>query len=176
MPKWARIGQIVLGFLAIILSGVVLVFPGIAALSLIIILSTTLIIIGIEKVTISFVRRRRKILDMGLGIAVISIGIAAIAFPLAATLVFIALIAFGLFFDGVSRIVEGVAEKARHLWNRAFNIGTGVVSVILSALIIAMPFLGEIFISLMIAFALLITGVVIITSGLYGNRIMRNTI
>lgn len=177
MPKWARIGQIVLGFLAIALSGVVLIFPGIATLSLIVILSTTLIIIGIEKATISFARgRRRRLIDMGLGIAVIALGIAAIAFPLAATLVFIALIAFGLLFDGVSRIIEGVAEKARHVWNRAFNVGTGVVSVVLSVMIIVMPFIGEIFISLMIAFALLITGVVIITSGLYGNRIMRNTI
>jgi uncharacterized membrane protein HdeD (DUF308 family) len=176
LPKWARIGQIVLGFLAIALSGVVLIFPGIATLSLVVILSTTLIVIGIEKATISFARGRRKLIDMGLGIAVIAIGIAAIAFPMAAALVFIALIAFGLLFDGASRIIEGVAEKARHLWNRAFNIGTGVVSVILSVMIIAMPFIGEIFISLMIAFALLITGVVIITSGLYGNRIMRNTV
>ncbi len=176
LTKWAGMGQIVLGFLDIILSGVVLIFPGIATLSLIVILSTTLVIIGIEKVTISFVRGRRKLIDMGLGIAVISIGIAAIAFPLAATLVFIAFIAFGLLFDGISRIIEGVSEKARHLWNRIFNIGTGIVSVILSAIIIAMPFIGEIFISLMIAFALLITGFVIITSGIYGNRIMRTPI
>ena len=115
MPKWARIGQIVLGFLAIALSGVVLIFPGIATLSLVVILSTTLIVIGIEKAVVSFARERRKIIDMGLGIAVIAIGIAAIAFPLAAALVFIALIAFGVLFDGVSRIVEGVAEKARHV-------------------------------------------------------------
>lgn len=176
LPKWARTGQIILGFLSIILSGVVLMLPTIVTLSLVIILSAVLIIVGIEKVTISFVRGRRKLIDMGLGIAVIAIGIAAIAFPLAATLVFIALITFGLLFDGISRIIEGVAEKTRHRWNRAFNIGTGIVSIFLSAIIIAMPFIGEIFISLLIAFALLITGLVILTSGLYGNRIMRNTI
>ncbi|MDN5868302.1 MAG: DUF308 domain-containing protein [Candidatus Nitrosocosmicus sp.] len=176
LPKWARIGQIILGVLSIILSGVVLMFPTIVTLSLVIILSAVLIIVGIEKVTISYVRGRRKLIDMGLGIAVIAIGIAAIAFPLAATLVFIALIAFGLLFDGISRIIEGVIEKTRHRWNRAINIGTGIVSIFLSTIIIAMPFMGEIFISLLIAFALLITGLVILTSGLYGNRIMRNTI
>lgn len=176
LPKWARIGQIILGFLAIVLSGIVLIFPAIATLSLVIILSAALIIIGTEKVTISFLRGRRKLIDMGLGIAVIALGIAAIAFPLAATIIFITLIGFGLLFDGISRVIEGVAEKARHKWNRIFNIVTGVVSVFLAAIIISMPFIGEIFISFMIALALLITGVVIITSGLYGNRIMRNTI
>jgi uncharacterized membrane protein HdeD (DUF308 family) len=176
LPKWARIGQIILGFLAIVLSGIVLIFPAIATISLVIILSAALIIIGTEKVTLSFVRGRRKLIDMGLGIAVIGIGIAAIAFPLAATLVFITLIGLGLLFDGVSRVIEGIAEKTRHKWNRIFNTITGVVSIFLSAIIISMPFIGEIFISLMIAFALLITGIVIITSGFYGNRITRNTI
>lgn len=176
LPKWARIGQIILGLLSIILSGVVLMFPTIATISLVIILSAVLIIVGIEKVTISFVRGKRKLVDIGLGIAVIVIGIAAIAFPLAATLVFIALIGFGILFDGISRIIEGVAEKTRRRWNRAFNIGTGAVSIFLSAIIITMPFIGQIFISFLIAFALLITGLVILTNGIYGNRIMRNTI
>jgi uncharacterized membrane protein HdeD (DUF308 family) len=113
---------------------------------------------------------------MGLGIAVIVIGITAIAFPLTATLIFITLIGFGLLFDGISRIIEGATEKARHKWNRIFNIVTGIVSVILSAIIITIPFMGEIIISLLIALALLITGVLIITSGFYGNKIMRNPI
>jgi uncharacterized membrane protein HdeD (DUF308 family) len=176
LPKWARIGQIILGFLAILLSGIVLIFPSIATLSLVIILAVALIITGVEKVTISLIRGRRKQIDMGLGIAVIVIGITAIAFPLTATLIFITLIGFGLLFDGISRIIEGATEKARHKWNRIFNIVTGIVSVILSAIIITIPFMGEIIISLLIALALLITGVLIITSGFYGNKIMRNPI
>jgi uncharacterized membrane protein HdeD (DUF308 family) len=176
LPRWARMGQIILGFLSIILAGIVLLFPTITTISLVIILSVVLIILGIEKVTISFVRGKRKLIDIGLGVAVIGIGIAAITFPLAATLVFISLIAFGLLFDGISRIIEGVVEKTRHRWNRVFNIGTGIVSVFLSGIIITMSFIGEIFISLLIAFALLITGLVILTSGIYGNRIMRKPV
>lgn len=176
LPKWARISQMVLGFLSIILSGVVLLFPTITTLSLVIILSIVLVIVGLEKITISFIRGKRKLVDIGLGSAVIALGIAAIVFPMLATLVFIALIGFGLLFDGISRVIEGVAEKARHRWNRIFNIGTGAVSIFLSAIIISMPFIGQIFISILIAFALLITGLVILTNGIYGNKMMRNTI
>ncbi|MGD9673446.1 MAG: DUF308 domain-containing protein [Candidatus Nitrosocosmicus sp.] len=174
LPIWARIGQIILGLIAIILAGAVLVFPTIATVSLVIILSSVLIIVGFEKATISFVRGRRKLIDMGLGIIVMAIGVAAIVFPLAATVIFIALIAFGLLFDGVSRIIEGTVERARHGWNRAFNMAAGIVSIILSIIIITMPSIGEIFISLLIAFALFITGFVILIGGIYGNRLIRN--
>ncbi|MFL6379632.1 MAG: DUF308 domain-containing protein [Nitrososphaeraceae archaeon] len=49
-PGWMRFVQIGLGILAIIVSGVAIAFPGLAFLSIVILISIVLFFVGIEKI------------------------------------------------------------------------------------------------------------------------------
>jgi uncharacterized membrane protein HdeD (DUF308 family) len=74
-PGWSRAAQIGLGALAIILSIVILAFPGTAIVSIALIIGILLLIVGIESVISGiFVKSRSRMVSIGLGIIVIIFG------------------------------------------------------------------------------------------------------
>lgn len=73
-------------------------------------------------------------------------------------------------FDGVSRIIKGINNKHEEKsWSRAFSIGTGILSIILSVTILIFPVVREIFVGWLIGFVALIIGSQIIMEGLTGR-------
>src|SRR5919108_427722 len=134
-PTWFRILQIGIGALSVILSMLAIAYPGLAVFSIIVLISIVLLIIGIERVIIGMLsysrpypdeqqsvsssffssffigRRSSPFTHIGLGIIAIVLAIVALAFPLIATGILIALVSFGLILTGTARIVQGLAIR-----------------------------------------------------------------
>ena len=170
-PKSMRIMQVVFGIIAIILSIYIILNPGLATVSLVLVLSILLFIVGIEKIISGiFVKNKSRLATIGLGILVIILAGIAIAFPVGTTIFLILILAFALLFDGISRVVHGIGHKENNKIHRFFGIAVGIISIILAIFIMVSPSAGMIFVSFIIGLSLLITGIQILTSGVIGKE------
>ncbi|HZD35462.1 MAG TPA: DUF308 domain-containing protein, partial [Nitrososphaeraceae archaeon] len=98
-PGWSRAAQVGLGAVAITLSILILIFPGIAIVSIVLIIGVLLLIVGIESVIIGlFVKRWMA--SIGLGILVIILALIVLAFPVGTTVFLILLMGIALLIDG----------------------------------------------------------------------------
>jgi uncharacterized membrane protein HdeD (DUF308 family) len=168
---WKRAAQIGLGAIAIILAIIALVFPGLTLVSLVIILSIVLLIVGIEKVIGGiFFQHKSRFAAIGLGILVIILAIIALVFPVGATIVLIFIMAFALMFDGFARIIQGFGDKQETGWVRGFYIGAGILAVIISGMVLASPLFGAALAGFLIGIALLIVGIQMISAGIAGRE------
>ena len=178
-PAWFRLLQVGIGALSIILSMLAIAYPGLAAFSVIVLISIILLIIGIERVVIGMLsysrpysneqsvtsslfsaffigRRSSPFTNIGLGIIAIALAIVALAFPLIATGVLVALISFGFMFNGIARIMQGMAlhygetRGGTTKWYKALTIGVGMLSIVSAVIIFASPALGIFFIALLL--------------------------
>jgi uncharacterized membrane protein HdeD (DUF308 family) len=201
-PTWFRILQISIGAVSVILSMLAIAYPGLAVFSIIVLISIVLLIIGIERVIIGMLsysrpypdeqqsvsssffssffigRRSSPFTNIGLGIIAIVLAIVALAFPLIATGVLIALVSFGLILTGVARIIFSIKEVLPHYdktrrnifkWYKVLTLGIGVLSIILAVIIIVSPALGIFFLALVLSVALLINGIEMIILGITGR-------
>jgi uncharacterized membrane protein HdeD (DUF308 family) len=172
-PSWLRLAQIGLGAIAVILSIAIMANPGLTAVLVVFTASILLLIVGIERViTGLFVQRknRSRLVTVGLGILVILIAAAVMAFPVGTTVLLTLVLAIALLFDGISRIVHGIGDKESQGWTKAFSIGVGGVEVALSGLIMASPAFGAATIGFLIGIALLLAGIQIAVAGISGRR------
>ena len=172
-PGWMRLAQIGLGIVAIILSLFVLAFPGLTLVTIAFLLGVILFVVGIERViTGLFLQGKHRWTNIGLGVLVIILSIISMVFPVATGIFLLIFLAFILLFDGISRVIHGIADKSSDKPSRIFSIVAGVISIVLSIMIIASPFLGAVFISILLSISLLIVGIQMITSGVLGRRLV----
>jgi uncharacterized membrane protein HdeD (DUF308 family) len=172
-PGWKRLAQIGLGIVAIILSLYVLAFPDLTLVTIALLLAVILFVVGIERViTGLFLQGKHRWTNIGLGILVIILSLISMAFPIATGIFLLIFLAFVLLFDGISRVIHGIADKSSNKASRIFSIVAGVISIVLSIMIIASPFLGAVFISILLSISLLIVGIQMITSGVIGRRLV----
>jgi uncharacterized membrane protein HdeD (DUF308 family) len=170
-PGWSRAAQIGLGALAIILSILILVFPGTAIVSIVWIIGILLLIVGIESVISGlFIKSRSRMASIGLGIIVIILALIVMAFPVGTTVFLIILMGIALLIDGISRLVHGFGDKESRGWSRGFRIGVGALEVIFGILVMVSPAVGVAFVGFIIAIALLIVGIQMIAGGVTGRR------
>ena len=169
-PAWMRLAQIGLGIIAIILSIYVIAFPGLTLITIALLLAVVLFVVGIERIISGlFLAGKHRLTNVGLGIIVIILSIIAMAFPVATGIFLIIFLA--VLFDGISRVIHGVSDKASHNASRIFSIVAGVIAIALSIMIMASPFLGAVFVSILLSISLLIIGIQMITSGVIGRRL-----
>lgn len=127
-------------------------------------------IVGIEKiVTGFFLPVKGKWVTIGLGILVLIFAGLAISFPAATA--FTIFVGIGLIFNGCARIVEGISGKHSG-WAKLFLIGVGILSIVISTVVLASPLFGAVFVGLIIAIGLLITGIQMIAVGAAGRSII----
>jgi uncharacterized membrane protein HdeD (DUF308 family) len=170
-PGWLRGAQIGLGILTIILSIVALALPAFTFISVIIIVAIVLFFVGLEKIiTGIFLPAKHMWATVGLGILVLIFASLAMAFPVATTFVVVFFIGIALLFNGIARVVEGISG-AHSGWSRMFLIGVGILAIILSFAVMASPAFGAAIAGVIIAVALLITGIQMVSSGLSGRRL-----
>ena len=172
-PNWLRYIQVGLGAVSIILSIVILAFPGIAVYTIILILSIALLIIGIERIATGIAplpSRSSRIANIGLGALAIAVALAVISFPVFTAGLLVTLAAISLLFVGIARIVQGARNKDAPGWSRGFMVGVGVLSIAVSLLVIAHPIsFGVVLLGFMISIALLINGIQMIALGIGGR-------
>jgi uncharacterized membrane protein HdeD (DUF308 family) len=168
-PGWSRAAQVGLGAVAIILSILILIFPGTAIVSIVLIIGVLLLIVGIESV-ISGLFVKRWMASVGLGILVIILGLIVLAFPLGTTVFLIILMGIALLIDGIARLVHGFGDKESRGWSRGFRIGVGALEIALGILVMVSPASGVAFVAFIIATALLIVGIQMVAGGISGRR------
>lgn len=172
-PGWLRMAQIGLGAIAVILSIAIMANPGQTVVLLVFTASILLLIVGIERViTGLFVQRknRSRLVTAGLGVLVIVIAAAAMAFPVGTTILLTLVLAVALLFDGIARIVHGIGNKESQGWTKGLSIGVGGLEVVLSGLIMVSPAFGAATIGFLIGIALLLAGIQIVVAGISGRR------
>src|SRR5215203_4574912 len=155
--------QIVLGGICILLSLVILAYIGPAILTIILILSVILLIVGIERIAV------------GIAMPTSSKGsryanIVIMQFPVFTSAVLVVLAAIALLINGIARIIQGISFKSSGS-SRAFRIGVGVLSVAISILVIAQPIsFGLVLFAIMISIAFLISGIEMMVIGISGRE------
>jgi len=170
-PGWIRGIQIGLGAVAVILSIFILINPALATVSIVLIASIILLIVGIEQVILGlFVKQKSRFVSIGLGVLVIILSSILIAYPKGTTALLIYILAFALLFNGVSRLIHGWRDRLRRGWSRGFRIGVGALEIGLSIAILVSPNIGATLVGILIAIALLIAGIQIIIAGIFGRR------
>ena len=173
-PKSTRILQIVLGGIAIALSLGVILNPGFGIATLILLLSATLLVVGIERVVTGFAQSNRssklsKLGNIGLGALVTLLGIAVLAFPIFATGILVTLLALGLLFIGIARIIHGLTDKNISKWSKGFLVGVGVLSLAVSFMVFTYPALGILLLTLVLGINLLIIGIQSVAYAISGH-------
>jgi len=173
-PKGIRILQIVLGAIAIALSLAVILNPGVGIATLTFLLSITLLVVGIERfvtgITLSKHSKSSRFGNIGLGALAALLGIAVMAFPLFTTGVLVTLLALGLLFTGIARVIHGISDKNTSKWSKGFVVGVGVLSLAVSFLVFASPALGVFLLTLVLGINLLIIGIQSVAYGISGHQ------
>ena len=174
VSKGIRILQIIIGIIAIGLSIAVIINPGFGIEFLVFLLSITLLVVGIERVSISFLPYIRKsstrIINIVLCGLAIALSIVVIAFPIFTIGLLVTLLALGLLFIGIARIVHGIFDKQTSKWSRIFLIGVGILSIGISFMVFVNPFFGLFILTFMLAVNLLIIGIESIVHGVSGKK------
>jgi uncharacterized membrane protein HdeD (DUF308 family) len=173
-PRGTRILQGILGGIAIALSLGVILNPGLGIATLVLLLSATLLVVGIERVVTGFTQSNRssklsKFGNIGLGALVALLGIAVLAFPIFTTGILVTLLALGLLFIGIARIIHGLTDKNVSKWSRGFLVGVGVLSLAVSFMVFAYPELGVLLLTLVLGISLLIIGIQSVAYAISGH-------
>jgi uncharacterized membrane protein HdeD (DUF308 family) len=170
--KAIRFSQIILGAIAIALSLSIITNPGIGIATLIILLSITMLVAGVERVIAGvppYLKKSSRAGNIVLGALAIGLGIAVMAFPIMTTMFLVTLLSFGLLFLGIARIIQGIDNKNISRWSRAGLIGVGIISIAISFIVFVHPVSGVILLTILLAVNLLIIGMESIVNGVSGK-------
>lgn len=174
VSKGIRILQIIVGIIAIGLSIAVIVNPGFGIEILVFLLSLTLLVVGIERVSIGFLpyikKSSTRISNIVLGGLAIALAIIIIAFPIFTIGILVTLLALGLLFIGAARIVHGIFDKQTSKWSRIFLVAVGILSIGISFMVFINPLVGIFILTFMLAVNLLIIGIESIIHGVSGKK------
>jgi uncharacterized membrane protein HdeD (DUF308 family) len=174
-PIWLRISQIVLGAIAIALSGWVIANPAETTLLYIAFLGIALLMVGISKIIEGFVLRESpkssRVIHIVIGIISIIGGIFALANPIAAVVTLITIVSIVILIHGLGLIATGAADKNLGKGPRIANIILGILAVAVSAAINAMPGLAVAAMLMLVSLGLLFHGIASIISGIIGHKL-----
>ena len=174
---WLRVLQISIGAISIVLSGYVLTQPSLTIFTAVRILSTVLLFVGIESITVGtfsrYVRTSSRFSSIALGTSAIAFSILVTALlPPPSILFSIFLGGFALLFNGLGGIMQGVQGEGISRWFRAPLVVVGVISIAISILIIVHPIGFEVLLTVVMSLALLIIGIEITVKGVVGRLIV----
>lgn len=174
VPMWIRSTQIILGCFTVILSILAVAIPEISPLAAIGLIAITLAIVGSENIfsgiTVPHLPKKSRIMDIGLGIAILVFGIFTLLYPESSIKFLIWVIAIALLINGVVRIVRSRSYKNDKKGNQSIKLATGIISIALGIFVLVAPEMGFIILMLAIVIALVIQGIEIIIQGIRGKR------
>ena len=112
-----------------------------------------------------------SIVNIGLGVLVIILSSVAMAYPLHSAAFLITLGAIALLFGGIARLMHGFVDSNNAGWSRAALIFVGILSIVISLIVLAHPVgIGIPLLAFMISIALIINGIEMIGFGIAGRR------
>jgi len=173
-PKWLRIIQITIGAAAIILSIFIIISPNLGGITAISMVAITLLIVGIERIASgvsSKYSKRSRLINLGLGVVIVAFAIFTIANPEGSIRFMVLLVGIALLINGIVRIADALIKKKNEdsQVNKILRLVSGIISVAIAILTLALPGFGVIIVALVVGIALLINGIEIIVAGIKGQ-------
>jgi len=169
-PGWLRLFRIIVGLIAIAASIYVLVSPGVALYTLVLLLSFALLILGASKVARSISHKLfskgHRVVDLVTGILAIVLGGIVLAFPLLGIGTLIFLLAFASLIYGIGSIVIGAWVAALPKWSRALHVLVGLMNIVFSFLVIAYPAVGAVALVIILSVSFMVSGIESIISAI----------
>ena len=172
-PKGLRIAQIILGAIAIALSGAVLANPDTTTLLYVTFLGIALIMIGISKIIeggLSKSTKGSRGINIGIGIISIIGGIFALVNPVAAISTLIWIISIFILIHGLGLIASGISTRDSTKGSRIGTMILGAIAVGFASILLASPGLAVVMMIMFLSLGLLFNGIASILSGITGNR------
>jgi uncharacterized membrane protein HdeD (DUF308 family) len=174
IPSWLRAAQVIVGIVCILLSITIFLSPGLGSYTLLFLIEITLIIIGSERVatgiTLRGTKRSSRAINIGLGLGIIGFAVLGFLTPQLTTQWLIILLGLGLLANGILRIIDGLRNIEYERFTRLFRLGAGAVSVVISILVLVNPKFGFYLLMVIIAVALVVTGIELLMVGIKGKR------
>ncbi len=160
--KGLRIAQIVLGAIAIALSGAVLANPDTTTLLYVTFLGIALIMVGISKIIEGgLVQSTKGSRGISIGIGIISIigGAFAIANPIAAIATLIWIISIFILIHGLGLIASGISSRDITKGSRIGTIIVGAIAVGFASILLVYPGLALVMMIMFLSLGLLFNGI-----------------
>jgi len=170
-PGWLRGLEIVTGVLVLMFGVLVLIFPSFGVATLIILLSFGLIFAGIRAISLAGYSRLSKglrVVSVIAGIISLILALMVLLFVGYGVLTLIIFVSYGLIVYGFSRIFLGYALKKAG-WFRGLMTAVGVLDIILSVIVLALPGLALLTLAIILALVMLMSGAESIVSGIVGH-------
>ena len=163
--KSMRTLDIILGVIAIIFAGYILINPTIGALTINFIISLAVLVLGIALIlgSKSLGSHQAKAALTGAGILMVILAIVTFVYPAITVTLLIALIALAMLIMGVAVLVSGIYGK-----NNTHSI-LGIIILILAIIVIAYPAVGQYWLVIMLAATLGLGGLSRLVSGITGK-------
>jgi hypothetical protein len=190
--------QIVLGSISVLLAAIILFVPGSSISTTVLILSITLLVIGIERICFGVVGtttstattsttttmtaaaattikpskyNSSRVANIALGLLIIALSIVLMEFPVFSAALLIVLAAIALLVIGVARIIHALREEDIHRATRKYLcVGVGILCIVVAILIIANPTtFGLMLLVFMLSITLIIVGISMIVRGVKGE-------
>lgn len=178
-PGWLRGLEVVTGLVTMMFGVLVLAFPGYGVATLVFLLSIGLIFAGVRSISIMGLGR----LSAGLravsaiaGIISLILAFIVVLFPGYGALTLIVFLSYGLIVYGFSRIYLSYTLKATYGWIRGLIVAVGVLDVILSAVVLALPGVALLTLTLILSLVLLVSGAEMLVSGAVGRTWLGNLV
>jgi uncharacterized membrane protein HdeD (DUF308 family) len=174
IPSWLRAAQVIVGIVCILLSIAIFLSSGLGSYTLLFLIEITLIIIGSERVATGItsrgIKRSSRAINIGLGLGIIGFALLGFLTPQLTTQWLIILLGLGLLANGILRIIDGLRNIEYERFTRLFRLGAGAVSVVISILVLVNPRFGFYLLMVIIAVALVVTGIELLMVGIKGKR------
>ena len=174
IPSWLRAAQVIVGIVCILLSTAIFLSPGLGSYTLLFLIEITLIIIGSERVASGIAsrgtKRSSRAISIGLGLGIIGFAVLGFLTPKLTTQWLIILLGLGLLANGILRIIDGLRNIEYERFTRLFRLGAGAVSIAISILVLVNPRFGFYLLMVIIAVALVVTGIELLMVGIKGKR------
>jgi len=172
-PSSIRVLDLVVGLILIILGSWVILGGALAEAIILLIFSIGLVLIGIARIAKGFVvtdfKPSTRAIHVFTGLLSVLLALIILVFPAFGIDLLIAIVAVGLFFTGVARILIFYGESEMTLRTRAFHLVVGTIGTVIPILILIIPGLGFLTLVLFASIAFIIVGAARIVSGVFGE-------
>jgi uncharacterized membrane protein HdeD (DUF308 family) len=162
-PTWSRALLVIFGLLAIAASIFVLAVPGIALLTLVILLSVSLLFVGLSRlargISLSKLSRGHRVLDILAGLLGIAIGIIVFLFPLLGIGTLVFMLAFGTMIYGIVSVAIGASASLMARGLRALVLLSGFLAITLSAIVLVRPAVAVLTLIFLLSVSFMINGI-----------------
>ena len=173
--RWFWLVQIAVGIICISLSISIFFTPQIGPYALFFLAGTGLIVLGAERIITGIKaeksRRKYRIINIGIGAAIIAYILPGFIFPALVIEYLILFLGFGLLANGAVRIIDGLKrQKQEHESLNFSSLGTAIFITAVAMAVLLYPRLGLVLLILMTAVALAVSGIHVIIAGIRGRR------